>query len=99
MIFGKINLSNFLQQNKLPSDIFGDNFEFDGDQGCHPTLQNEEYVYNRPLGNCGVELSRGQNANGDGIITFKKDITAIGKAHIFTFIMIIIFLFIGYEYF
>ena len=28
-------------------------------------MENEEYVYNRPLGNCGVELSRGQNANGE----------------------------------
>ena len=82
MFYHDPNVSNLFQQNKLPSDLFGDNFEFDGDQACHPTLENEEYVYTGPLGNCGVELSRGQNANGDDIITFKKDITAIGKAHI-----------------
>ena len=87
MYIDNLNLSNLLQQNKLPSDIFGDNFEFDGDQACQPTLENEEYVYNGPLGNCGVEISRGQNANGDDIITFQRDITAIGKAHIFMYLI------------
>ena len=57
-------------------------------------MQNEEYVYNGPLGNCGVELSRGQDANGDDIITFQRKITAVGKAHIFMNIMTLIFLFI-----
>ena len=82
MFYHNSNLSYFFHQIKLPSDIFGENFEFEGDQACHPTLENEEYVHNGPLGNCGVQISRGQNANGDDIITFQRDITAIGKAHV-----------------